>query len=92
MGKGILVGDDIDKAINSVFSYLDTIDLSSYLSEFKYRTVRELMDKLDGDYPYEDEYSVMLFDAIAEDEFTDYLNLKYHTKIREETISYYYIY
>jgi hypothetical protein len=86
-----LVGEEVDIAINNVFKYLDTIDLSSYLKEFKYKTIRDMMDKLEEDISYDDDYSNTLFDAVAEDEFVNYLNNKYNLRIQEETVSYYYI-
>jgi len=84
-------GEECDKAIANVFKYLDGIDLMPYINKFKYRKLDELMAELSRIFPYEDEYSTTLFDAIAEDEFVDYLNKKYDVTISEETISYYFI-
>ena len=89
--KNYLIGEEVDKAINNVFNYLNTIDLLPYLKEFKYKDVHDMMDKLEEDYSYNDEYSETLFDAMGEDEFVDYLNSKYNLNIREHTVSYYYI-
>ena len=62
------------ETMNNVFGYLDTINLLPYLDSFKCSTVRDMMDKLEKDYPFKDKYSETLFDAIAEDEFVDYFN------------------
>lgn len=83
--------DFSNEAINNVFKFLDSLDLTNYLKEFKKRTVQELMDKLEKDYPYSDEYSETLFDSVNEIEFVEYLNIKYNLKIKEKLISYYYI-
>lgn len=81
---------EIDENIKNVFGYLDTIDLSEYINKYKNKTVRELMNTLNNEFPYVDKYSVTLFDGVAEDEFVEYLNGKYHLNIRESvTINYY---
>lgn len=83
--------DFSNEVINNVFRFLDSIDLTNYLKEFKKRTVQELMDKLETDYPYSDEYSETLFDSVNEIEFVEYLNTRYNLQIKEKLISYYYI-
>ncbi len=83
--------NQVKKAINNVTNYLDTINLLPYLKEFKNKTVRDMMDKLEENISYKDEYSVTLFDCIGEDEFVDYLNKRYNLNIEETTVSYYYI-
>ena len=87
----MLMEKDCNNAINNVFSYLDTLDLNPYINTFKNKKVEDLMDKLEVIFPYKDGFSETLFDAIAEDEFVDYLNKKYNLDIREETISCHYI-
>lgn len=72
-----------DAAINNVFTFLDTIDLKPYLNQFKNKTIKELMDKLESDYPYTDDSSESLFDYVSEDEFIYYLIEKYKIKIKE---------
>lgn len=82
---------EVQEALNNVFSYLDTIDLRSYLIAFKKKTVRDMMDKLREDFPYKDKYSDELFDVVTEEEFVDYLNEKYNTNIKETVIIRFYI-
>lgn len=77
--------------VNNVFRYLNTIELKSYLKDFEDKTIKDLMDKLELDFPYEDEHSESLFDSVAEDEFVDYLNERYNLNIKETIVSYYYI-
>jgi hypothetical protein len=86
-----LDSEQVNEALKFVFDYLDKINLSFYLEKFKYKTVREMMDKLNEDYPYNDIYSSYLFDVVAEDEFVSYLKKKYNLNIRETTVTYYYI-
>lgn len=83
--------EQVDEALQLAFKYLDTIDLSPYLKRFKRKTIRDLINILDQDYPYDDKYSECLFDCITEDEFVQYLNQKYNLNIKKTMISYYYI-
>ncbi len=87
----MLIGKEIDEALNNVFDYLNTIDLMPYIIKFKNKDIKELMDWLDENFPYKDKYSVDLFDTVSSDEFVDYLNKRYNLKIKETTISFYYI-
>lgn len=79
------------EALNNVFKFLDNIDLRPYIIQFKHETVYDLMEVLNKNYPYKDQYSEFLFDAVNESEFVDYLNERYGLNIRETTVSYYYI-
>lgn len=83
--------EQVKKVINNVTDYLNTIDLIPYLEKFKGKTVKDMMDKLEEEYPYTDEYSEILFDVISEEDFADYLNNRYGLNIRETTVTYYYI-
>lgn len=88
----MLIGKEIDVAINNVFNYLDTIDLLSDIKLFDGDEVWELMKVLDRKYPYKDQYSETLFDVVTEDEFANYLRNKYNITIKEKTITNLYIY
>jgi len=87
----MLTGKEVDNAICNVFGYLDTINLMPYITQYKGKDIRDLMSKLELEFPYTDKYSETLFDAIAQEEFMDYLNEKYNLKLREITISHTYI-
>lgn len=87
----MLNGKEVEKALENVFNFLDTIDLSKYINKHRYKTVRELMKDLEKDFSYEDKYSKSLFDGVAEDEFVEYLNKKYDMNIKETVVSFYYI-
>ena len=82
-------GKEVDKAISNVFQFLNLLDLMPCIKSFENKTIRDLMDSLENEFPYKDEYSATLFDAVAEDEFVDYINKKYNLNIREE-VTYYY--
>ncbi|WP_297419361.1 hypothetical protein [Clostridium sp.] len=75
----------------NVFDYLDTIDLLPYLRKFNNKNIYYLMDKLEELFPFKDEYSESLFDAMGSDEFVEYLNNKYNLNIHEEVVCSYYI-
>lgn len=83
-------GEDLDVALQNIFTFLDTIDLSVHIEQYKGKDIHELMRYLSSIYEYKDEYSDSLFDVVAVDEFVDYLNNTYNLKIRESvTINYY---
>jgi|GEM_PF-4173444 len=82
---------DIDKALSNVWHYLDTIDLMPYLKKFENKELHNLIENLNKTFPYKDEWSEILFDAVGEDEFMDYLNEKYNLNIREQWTSNCYI-
>jgi len=42
----MIIGKEINIAINNVFSYLDTLDLTPYIKQFKDEEVSDLMNKL----------------------------------------------
>lgn len=80
------------QTMDNVIKYLDTIDLTSLINEFKGGDLYDLRDKIEEIYPYEDEYSTTLFDYFSIDEVADYLNKKYNLNIKEEIISSYIVY
>lgn len=83
-------GEDLDVALQNIFTFLDTINLSVYIEQYKGKDIHELMRYLSSIYEYKDEYSDSLFDVVAVDEFVEYLNNTYNLKIRESvTINYY---
>lgn len=88
-GKNIIKPiQDINKTIANVFKFLDTIELKDYLAKYKNtnKTIQDLMDELSEEYPYKDIEVNGLFDAIAEDEFIDYLKDRYSIRIYESVI------
>ena len=84
--------NNIQKAINNVFNYLDKIDLLSILKKSKDRELGNIMDELEKEYPYRDNYSDGLFDNINRDEFREYLINRYNNSnlisIVEHELSY----
>jgi len=76
------------ESIKNVFYYLDTIDLASYLKQFKDKTLYDLINKLEKDFPYSDKYSDFLFACVPEGELMNYLNKKYNLSFHE-SIQYY---
>jgi hypothetical protein len=74
---------DWDKALNNTIKFLDSIDLAPYINEYKGGRLYDLMDKLELDFKFKDEYSESLFDCMSENEFIHYLNKKYKCRCEE---------
>lgn len=90
MNNNALYGESLNIALQNIFVFLDTIDLTSSIDKYKGKDIGELMEYLSSKYEYKDEYSESLFDVVAEEEFVEYLNNKYNLNIRESvTINYY---
>lgn len=83
--------DEERTAIMKVVIYLNEINLLPYLEKFKGKTVRDMMDKLEKDYPYEDEYSKSLFHVFNESNFVYHLNITYELNLKETTVTGYFI-
>lgn len=83
--------DEERKAIMKIIVYLDKINLLPYLERFKGKTVRNMMDKLEKDYPYKDKYSKSLFNVFNENNFVYYLNTTYKLNLEETTVTGYFI-